>query len=155
MLPDILVDMNAFVDGEGFVGRANELKPPKVTKKMSEVFNGGMAAPVKVAHGYEALQAELSFQDPPKKLLKLMENNQLNGVPVRLLGTYHNPNSQGGTFNYEVVLTGTMQEMDPGAFKRGEQPTNKYIFSASYYRVDIEGETVIEIDAMKPFKAAE
>ena len=155
MLPNILVDLNSFVDGEGHTGRVNELKPPKITKKMTELFNGGMAAPVKVAHGYEAMMAELSFQDPPTKLLKLLENNQLNGVPVRFIGTYHDPNSQGRTVNYEIVMTGSMQELDPGSWKRGEQPMNKYVFALAYYRVDWDGETVIEIDAMKPFKAAE
>lgn len=155
MLPDTLVNFNLFVEGVGYAGRVSELKLPKIAKKVIEVFNGGMAAPVEVAVGYEKIESEFTLQGVHPAVMKMLANNQLNGVPLRMVGTYHNPNSQGGTYDLEINLTGTIKEMDAGGYKRGEQPATKYMHTAAYYRVDVDGEPAVEIDAMKPFEATE
>ena len=42
MLPKILKNFSAFVDGRGYAGRVDEITLPKLTIKMEEYRAGGM-----------------------------------------------------------------------------------------------------------------
>jgi Bacteriophage tail tube protein len=153
MLPQILTDFNAFVDGVGYVGRVQELQLPKVTKKTTEVFNGGMAAPAEVPVGYETLMGYITFSETPDDIVKLIAKNSANALNIRFLGTFFDPNSNSKKVDLEVVLTCIIKEMDPGTLKRGDQPTTKFEFTATYYKVSKDKTQLFEIDALKPFEA--
>lgn len=151
MLPQVLTDFNTFIDGVGYVGRASEVALPKITKKTTEVFNAGMAGPVEVPSGYEKITADLTFSETPAELVSLMKKNGINAIPVRLIGTHYDANTEKN-INIEVILTGNFKEMDPGSYKRGDQPSTKFQITAQYYRLDIDDAQLLEIDLMKPFE---
>ena len=61
MLPKILKNFNAFVDGRGYAGRIDEISLPKLSIKTEEHRAGGMDIPVAIDMGMEKLEAELTF----------------------------------------------------------------------------------------------
>ena len=150
MLPDILTDFNVFVDGVGYAGRAATIVLPKVTKKTTEVFNGGMAMPVDVPVGYEMITTDLTFSEPPRALVTLVNRHGADDVQVRLRGDYSDP-TDGAARPVEAILFGCIKEIDPGQYQRGEQAQTKFTVSVSYYKYVDDGDTLIEIDAKKPF----
>ena len=153
MLPQILQDFNVFVDGIGYAGRLSEFVSPKITKKVVEIFNSGMSAPVEQPVGYEKLAGEMTFSEITPALAKLIAKNGANDVPLRLVGDYVDPNDAGKKIQTEVVLTGFLKEIDTGTFKRGDQTAAKYSWSGAYYKLTQADTVLIEINALEPFGA--
>lgn len=151
MLPRVLTDFNAFVDGTGYAGKAKEIALPDIEKKTYEVFNGGMSSPVEVPFGYEKIMATLTFEGIVPEVTKLVTKNQAGGITLRLIGKYFDPNSEGDLANCEIVLTGMIKKKEGGSLKKGDNSAPKYEFTCSYYKETLGEEVLIEVNAQESF----
>lgn len=144
MLPKVLKNFTCFVDGVGYAGRVDEITLPKITVKTEEHRAGGMDAPVQIDMGMEKLEASLTFAEYTPALfamLGLVEGNKTNIV---LRGAV-----QGDDTNVEAVvitLQGGFKETDMGSWKTGSKGTLKAQVAARYYKLEINGVELIEID---------
>ena len=57
-LPNTLKNFNAFLDGKSLMGIVEELKLPKLGRKMEDFRGGGMDGPVDIDLGQEKLEIE-------------------------------------------------------------------------------------------------
>lgn len=147
MLPKILKNFNAFVDGKGFAGRIEEIQLPKLSLKTEEFRAGGMDAPVDVDLGMEKLEAELTFAEYDHELFRLFgitESSGNNGIAFTLRGGMQ---GSGTTAESVVVnLRGMIKNLEPSSWKAGEKSTLKCSISANYYKLTIDNRELIEID---------
>lgn len=143
MIPKILKNFNAFVDGRGYAGRVDEVTVPKLSLKMEEHRAGGMDAPVEIDMGMEKLESELTFAEYDKELFRLFGLTDGKIVSFTLRG-----GMQGGGDTEAVVinLRGQMKELDAGSWKAGDKTTLKCSVALSYYKLTIDGEELVEID---------
>jgi hypothetical protein len=144
MLPKILKNFNAFVDGRGYAGRIDEISLPKLSIKAEEYRAGGMDIPVSIDMGMEMLEAEITFSEYDPELFRLFGLISNNPVSLTLRG------GMQGTGNAEAIvinLRGQFKELDSGAWKAGDKATLKCTVSASYYKLTIDRRELIEIDA--------
>ncbi|ASJ24398.1 phage major tail tube protein [Laribacter hongkongensis] len=81
MIPQVLTNLNLYVDGRGFAGRVTEIQLPKLKRKTDGYRAGGMDA-----------------------------------------------------------------EVDMGSWKPGDKGETKYTASLSYYKLEIDGRAIYEID---------
>jgi len=144
MLPKILKNFSAFVDGRGYAGRVDEITLPKLTIKMEEYRAGGMDVPIDIDLGMEKLEADITFSEYDPELFRLfgiMDNSTVNfTLRGGLQGT-------GDAQPVVVNLRGKIKELDSGSWKAGDKATLKCMISIFYYKLTIDRRELIEIDA--------
>jgi len=146
-LPRKLKNFNLFNDGVSFVGVASEIVLPKLTRKMEETRNGGMNGPVDADLGMEKLEAEHSYGGIVREVFNQFGISRADGVLLRFAGAYQRDDT-GDVDAVEVVMRGRHTEIDGGTSKAGDDTAFKVKSTLSYYKLTINGETVIEIDVL-------
>lgn len=146
-LPRKLKNFNLFNDGVSFVGVASEIVLPKLTRKMEETRNGGMNGPVDADLGMEKLEAEHSYGGIVREIFNQFGISRVDGVLLRFAGAYQRDDT-GEVDAVEVVMRGRHAEIDGGTSKAGDDTTFKVKSTLSYYKLTINGETVVEIDLL-------
>jgi hypothetical protein len=144
MLPDILKNMNLFVDGRGFAGQINELTPPKLVLKMEEHRAGGMDAPIELEMGMEALKVEVTVASYDKELFKLFGLTQGGVVALTARGAIEQ--GDGTVIPLVENMRGQISEIDEGTWKPGDKGAVKLTIACRYYKRTQAGEELIEID---------
>lgn len=144
-LPSKLKGFNLFHNGENFAGKIAEVTLPKLTRKMEDYQGGGMSGPVKVDFGQEGIQIEWTGGGFLKSVLQQYGALKHDAVLLRFAGGYQAEDSD--TYDaIEIVVRGRHQEIDPGTAKAKEDTAFKVTTVASYYKLSVNGETIIEID---------
>lgn len=146
-LPRKIKNFATFVDGTSYAGEMPEVTLPKLTRKMEDYRSGGMNAPVKADYGMEGLEAELTAAGYMKELFASWGTLRHDGVLLRFAGALQGDDSEN-VDSLEIVMRGRFVEIDPGSAKAGEATAIKYKAALSYYKLSINGETLIEIDAV-------
>ena len=118
-IESVLRDINLFVDGRGYAGKIAEFTLPKLTVKTEEFRAGGMDAPVELDMGLEKLECDFSLDSVDR-----------DGVVRSVI----------------VRTRGQIKEVDYGSWKPGEKATLKFMAAVDYYKLEVDGETVHEID---------
>ena len=137
-------DINLFIDGRGYAGKVTEFDPPKLTLKTEEHRAGGMDAPIEIDMGMEKLETMLTLADVDADALKLFGIVKGARTPMTLRG-----GQQGRDGTVEALahhLRGRVKEIDWGTWKPGEVSPCKFSVALDYYKFEVAGETVHEID---------
>lgn len=146
-LPRKIKNFATFVDGVSYAGEMPEVTLPKLTRKMDDYRSGGMNAPVKADFGMEGMEAELTAAGYMSDLFKSWGTLRHDGVMLRFSGALQADDGEN-VDALEIVMRGRFSEIDPGSAKAGEATAIKYKAALSYYKLTINGETLIEIDAV-------
>lgn len=146
-LPRILKNMGLFIDGSGYAGRVSEIQLPKLAIKTEEFRAGGMDLPVQMDMGMPALEAKLTLSDFDPELFKSFGLLDSIGIPVTIRGAFQ---AQGSPDVAAVVvnLWGGWKEIDTGTWKSAEKSTLSVLVAATYYKLTVDGEELVEIDAI-------
>ena len=145
MIADVLYDMNLFVDGRGYAGRVKEFKPPVIKPKLLEYRAGGMAAPVDVPMGsFEKLETEATLYSFDQDVMNTMRI--LPGEQFAFVGRAAMVSDDGTKKPVVVTMRGLLTSVDPGAWKPGDEMPLAIKMSLRYYKLEINGALVYEID---------
>ena len=146
MIPETLSNYNLYVDGKGFAGLSTSVTLPKLKIKTDEHRAGGMDGPVKMDLGMEAMDAAFAMASMTREVLNffgLADATAFNGV---FRGAFRD--MKGKTKSTAASFRGMLSEIDPGDWKAGEKSEAKYTVSLSYYKLEIDGAAVHEIDLL-------
>ena len=143
---DILKNLNLFVDGKGYAGLIEEFNQPKLVAKTEEFRAGGMAAPVKLELGMEALDADFTLVSYSKDVLALWGVQPGQTVPLVVRGFLES--ADGSSTAVAITMRGRITELDGGTWKPGEKPSMKVTLSLNYYKLEHGGAVVQEIDVL-------
>ncbi len=144
-LPLKLKNFNLFNEGQNYIGKVPELALPKLTAKMEEFRAGGMDAPIDIDLGMEKLEMEWTIGGFEAQVLKQFGTLTHNGVGLRFAGALQS-DDLADIKAVEVTVRGRHKEIDCGTDKSGDDTAKKITSSISYYKLVMDGETVIEID---------
>ncbi|MCY7297492.1 phage major tail tube protein [Alteromonas sp. a30] len=144
MIPRKLRDFNLFHEGGSWMGIANEITLPKLTRKMEELMLGNGV--VKIDLGNEAMEAEVTLEEFPENVLRQYGLLNHAGVQLRFAGAMVRQDGSQQTDNIEVIMRGRWEEIDSDSAKKGESHQTKAKLAVSYYKLSINGEQIIEID---------
>ncbi len=143
-IESVLRDVNLFVDGRGYAGKIAEFTLPKLTVKTEEFRGGGMDAPVELDMGMEKLECDFSLDSVDRDALRQWGLAQGDQPALTFRGALQD---RDGTTRAAVVRTrGQIKEVDYGSWKPGEKATLKFMAGVDYYKLEIDGETIHEID---------
>ncbi len=144
MLPKVLNNLNAFVDGRGYAGRIEEINLPTLTLKTEEYRGGGMDMPIDVELGMEKLEAELTFADYDANLFRLFGLTDHASTAITLRGgLQHSTAIEPVVINLRVLI----KSLEGGSWKAGEKATLKMSVAVNYYKLTLNHQELIEIDA--------
>lgn len=145
-LPRKLKAFNTYVNGENEHGQVKEAKLPTIKRKLEDYQPGGFDAPVPVDLGGEVLEVEHTYGGWMTDLLAQM-GGSLNSVQIRFQGALQREDSDEYD-ELRVTMRGRHEEVDLGNAKQGEDTEHKFKTKLTYYKVEINGRTIIEIDIM-------
>ena len=146
MIPQMLANMNLFVDGISFQGDVPSLTLPKLTIKTEENRAGGMDAPVEMDMGMEKLESSFvttGMRPEALKFFGLADGNAFNGT---FRGSFKG--QKGETTAVIVTQRGMLKELDMGDWKPGDKAENKFAVGLSYYKLEVGGQVIYEIEPM-------
>jgi P2 family phage contractile tail tube protein len=144
MIPQTLTNMNLHVDGKAFNGKVMELNLPKLKRKTEEHRAGGMDAPVAIGLGLEILEASFTTSGIDVDLLRFFGTADDTIAHVVFRGAFKQ--LTGEVEPAIATFRGMVEELDPGSWKSGEKNENKFTLKGTYYKLEIGGALVYEID---------
>jgi P2 family phage contractile tail tube protein len=136
---------NLFEDGNNYRGEIAEVTLPKLSRKMEAYRSGGMNGPVDVDQGQESIMLEWTAGGIMKTTLGKYGTLKHDGVQLRFAGAYQAEDATKPDA-VEIVVRGRHKEIDMGGAKPGDDTAFKVSTTCSYYKLTINGETIIEID---------
>lgn len=143
----LLRNCTIFVDRVSQIGQASEVTLPVPTEKMEEMRNAGMVMPIDVPVGYEKPESSFKLKSFDPAVIKLFGLEI--GVEKEFMVTGALAHEDGTINNATGYLRGRLMSHDPGSWKPGETGENDFKIAFRYYRLEVGGETLIE---MTPFE---
>lgn len=144
-----LKHMNLFNDGNSYAGVAKTVTLPKLSRKLESFRAGGMDGPVKVdlGHSDDGLQLEWTLGGWDLIALRQYGAVRADGVMLRFAGSVQD-DSAGTVSAVEIVTRGRHEEIDFGEATPGEDTEHKITTALTYYKLTVDGDTIIEIDLL-------
>lgn len=147
MLPSVLKNFMLFNDGQSYMGQVEEVKLPKLKRKMDDFRGGGMNGPVKIDLGQEGLEIEFTCAGVMKQVFDQYGTCKADGIMLRFAGAYQRDDTCA-VQAVEVVVRGRHEEIDPGDGKGGDKGKLTAKSTLTYYKLTIDGKETIEIDLL-------
>ncbi|MCP1651807.1 phage major tail tube protein [Pseudomonas nitroreducens] len=148
-LPKKLKHMNLFNDGGSYAGVVKTVTLPKLGRKFEQFRAGGMDGPVKVdlGHSDDGLQLEWTLGGYDLIALRQFGAVRADGVMLRFAGSVQD-DSSSTVSAVEIVTRGRHEEIDFGEATPGEDTEHKITTALTYYKLTVDGDTIIEIDLL-------
>ena len=150
MIPEVLYNTNMFVDGISLQGDVPSLTLPKLTLKTDEYRAGGMDGSIEIDMGMEKLEASFTTNGVRKEVLNffgLLDQTAFNGT---FRGAFKG--QKGAVKQVVATFRGGLKEVDPGDWKPGDKAEFKYAIAVSYYKLEIDGDVMFEIDPLNSIR---
>ena len=148
-LPRKLKKLNVFLNGDNWVGVAEEFTPPKLSRKFENYRGGGMSGSVGVDMGFDdsALDVSFTFGGYGEELLRCMGEPKADGTSMRFAGSLQRDDT-GEIVAVEIVCRGRFKDLDRGTLKSGDNTQAKVSMVNTYYKETINGQVIHEIDLL-------
>lgn len=152
-MPETLKGFSMFQDGVGHAGVLMSGQLPKLTLNMAEHRDGGMDGVTELDMGLQKMEATFGFADNRRPIIKSF--GLLDGTS-RMLTLRGSMESDTGVKRACIgTLGGRTKEIDPGTWnakggggRGGDDAQLKSMMAVDYFRWEIDGEELIEIDVL-------
>ncbi|AXS39276.1 phage major tail tube protein [Breoghania sp. L-A4] len=140
----ILRDCTIFVDTHSKIGQASEITLPVPTEKVEELRNAGMIMPIEVKLGFEKMEAGFKLTAFDPQVIKLVGLKA--GVEKAFMATGALVDEDGTVHPAVAYMRGFLKSHDPGSWKPGEVGESDHPISLRYYKLEVDGEELLEVD---------
>ena len=144
MIPQVLFETNLFLGGISFSGDVPSVTLPKLTVKTDSFRGGGMGGEIEMDMGLEKLEASFVTTGVRRESMKyfgLADQTSCNAV---FRGAFK---GLGGKVTPVIAtMRGMLKELDMGDWKPGDKAENKYAMALQYYKLEVDGRVMYEID---------
>lgn len=144
-----LTNANIYVDGNSFLGRAEEITLPTVTSKMSEHKALGMVGMFELFSGIDKLEGRIKWNSFYSDVFKKI-SNPTKSVEMQIRASLETHGSAGksGEVACVVYMTGQFKSVPLGNFKQNENVELESTINVTYVKLVIAGATIMELDVM-------
>ena len=144
-LPNFLLrNCTLWADRESKLGQIGDVTPPAPATKVEELRTAGMIRPREVHLGYEKLEFSFKMPGMDPQILKLFGLRP--GVETQFMITGALVDENGTEHSAVMTLRGYIKSANPGTMTPGEVGENDYMCAVHYYKLEIDGENLIEVD---------
>ncbi|MFI9653959.1 phage major tail tube protein [Guyparkeria sp. GHLCS8-2] len=146
-LPKKLKKFNFFDEGHSYLGVAEEITLPTLGWSSEEFEGAGMVGPVDIPMSLEKLEAQWTLGGLEAQVLRQFGICGLAGIGLRFNGSYQDAQTCE-VLPVEVTMRGYHRQIDMGNAKQGDNTQHQITSALSYYKLIVNGETLIEIDVI-------
>lgn len=142
-------DANAYINNTSVHGLASEVTLPNVTAIMNDYKSLAMIGKLKLFNGFDAMEAVIKWTYPDNAAQKACANF-LKPVDVMIRSSKAEYDNGGITNEVPIVayMKGYSQEHQGGSFKNEEDTEVETTLSVHYFKLEIDGEPIIEVDVL-------
>jgi P2 family phage contractile tail tube protein len=145
MLPRVLKNFTAYIDGRGYIGRVESCQLPELAVKADEFRGGGMDGPVELEMGINKLDASIVLAEYDPNVIKLWGLFSADTAVV-LRGAIQR---QGEDAVPVVVrLQGGVKQITRAEWKSGQNSPMTVAVNCNRYSETIGSETLVDIDLL-------
>ncbi len=142
-----VINAAVFVDGESFIGRAEEVDLPKVKFKFSDTKGLGLYGEAELPSGLDKMEARIKFNSLYPSFTALAANPfKLRTVIVRASQQVWDQNGVSREAPIKAEMRGFFREWDTGNIKGGESAEAEATLSVIYYKLEADGNEIVEVD---------
>lgn len=143
--PKVLKFFNVFHDGTSYLGEVEEVKTPTLKLKLEKYRSGGMFGSAPINMG---LDDDLTLEHTYKGFVPAMWRYfGKSDVPIRFTGSAEDDQT-GELLAIEIYMRGTHEEIGGTEAKGGDPDKTTIKTALTYYKLEVNGETLIEIDTI-------
>lgn len=144
----VLHNANVYIEGTNFAGKVKEVDLPDVKPKTINSDGLGLFGTVKMVVGLDPL--ELKLKGFSHGEFSEVVSNPFTAKNVQVRGTVATWTSQGREVEMPVVAfaTGIFTDTKIGGIKPRESADSEATMTCSYYKLTVEGSTILEIDVI-------
>lgn len=140
----LLRNCTLWADRESKLGQIGDITLPAPKVKTEEMRNAGMIKPREVNLGYEMIETGFKMPGLDPQVMKLFGLKP--GSETLLMITGALVDEEGATHSAVAIVRGFMKEANNGDWKPGEVSENEFTFAVHYYKLEIDGNVIIEMD---------
>jgi uncharacterized protein len=142
-----LTNANIYVNGNSLLGRASEIEVPNVEFIMAEHQALGMVGKTEFFSGIEVLECTVKWNSFYADVYR-RTSNPLQALNMQVRGNLQSFGSSGLQQEVAAVvsMTATPKNIPGGNFKQHENVELETLFTVTYMKIEIGGETLTEID---------
>ncbi|WP_234186407.1 phage major tail tube protein [Shinella sp. NM-101] len=140
----IMRDCTLFADRQTKLGQIGDITPPVPQAKVEEVRNGGMIKPREVRLGYEKLEFSFKMPGLDPQIVTLFGFAPGTEHPFMITGAL--VDETGEVHSAVMTLRGFLKQVDAGTWKGGDMPENDLQVSVNYFKIEVDGDELLEMD---------
>lgn len=148
-IPAALTDANVYIDGSDWLGKA-EIELPSITFKMAEVKQFGVlgSTEVPLVGQIEKMEGRIKFKAINPDAMSVFYNPRKASL-LDIRAAQQKYNTPYGTTTLEsikVLLRVFPKNIKMMNFKQGADEDSEIEYVANYYKLEIAGKEILEID---------
>ena len=142
-------DANVYVNNSSKHGQASEVTCPEISAKMEEYKSLGMIGSAEFFNGFDKMESTIKWTYPDNEA-KLACANFLEPVNIMVRSSKAEYGGEGIKEEVPVViyLKGYPTKHPGGTYKPKEDTEVESSFSILYYKEEVDGEEILEIDVL-------
>lgn len=141
-IPKKLSHFDILIDGRSMFGKCEEITLPVPSIKTADYVASGYDAPLVLDQGMEKLECNIVMAEYDNLV---MQRFMSVGAPVSLIARGA-LTSQGISGYISASIRGQIIKLDMGTWKPGETSSLSVDIVCSYYRLEMDGAEIMEID---------
>lgn len=145
ILPRVLKNFTAYIDGRGYIGRIETAKLPELEINSEEYRGGGMDSMVDIDMGMKKLEGEIVLAEYNPDAIKLWGLFNAD-IPIVLRGAIQR---QGEDAVPAIIrMTAGFKKVSRDEWQTGKNSKMTLSYTANRYQELIANETVVDIDVL-------
>ncbi|MFJ6324091.1 MULTISPECIES: phage major tail tube protein [unclassified Rhizobium] len=133
-----------WADRTSLLGQIGDITPPVPQEKLEEMRNAGMIKPREIKLGFDKLEFSFKMPGLDPAVIKLFGLKPGSENPFMITGAL--VDEDGTEHSAVMTIRGFLKKADSGGWKAGDQAENDYQVSVNYYKLEIDGQELIEMD---------
>ena len=145
-----LTNANIYIGGASFLGRAEEINLPAIKAKFSDHKGLGMIMDIEFPNGFEKMTGKIKWSSLYPDVVDAV-GSPFDAVQMQVRGNMDVYDASGQRQQASVVCFLTVRFKDSLSaltLKMNEPSEQESEYSATYYRLEVDGQPLIEIDAI-------
>ena len=136
-----------YLNGNDLIGKAKEVELPKVKPKFSDVSGLGLYGEAEVPIGMDKMESRLLMNSIYPEFIKVISNPRKAAIII-IRSSITGFGQDGVSYEkpLKAELRGFFKESDTGKFKQGEGTEAEAVMSVIYYKLEIDGQPIFEVD---------
>lgn len=138
-----------YIDGNDFIGKAEEVELPSVKAKLGEVKGLGLYGETELPTGIDKMEAKFKFNGVYPELLSIV--SKFKSAHTAIVRSSMEVWESDGIKEEKPVkaeLRGFFKESPSGKFKARDNGEQDVTMAVNYYKLDVDNKTILEVDVL-------